>query len=1012
MTGQFRYDAFISYARADSQLVDEIFGRLQGYRTPGSLKRRSGRYGQPPSRLNVFLDRRSVEAGGELSGRLREKLEQSRWLILICSENSRDRPWVNQEVEIFSQLQGPEYIIPIIVRETEETPLEAVLPPALLDLGESAPIGADLLLDGGVVSVVQKVVGAILGFGQDDIAREQDRADARRRRQSMAALTLGLILSVAAGAGLFGVFQQSSLVADRTTQLFDAVAQTMNEEGDHTSAMWTAISGLRVAPVVDIGQNSPPSSAELVRSIASNYLYKELEAASNSKWGSFVSGFSPDGSKFVAKAYGDPNAVIWEVESGREIARFPSSNFTFISEYFSSDGRYFLDSNRWDKDVIDLATGKVAHKIDTTRAVFAPDASYILSTKKRDEERIDIVFLDPGTGQEIRSIPVPDGRVTKIGFLDRGRIIYFVDREGRLHLLRMQTGETIATFDGNRAIVVDVAQSPNGEYLAVLSTQELYGREGPLLKLWSRSSGELITQESIRYGSKSVFSPDSSRMLVYDFNDGSYLYDTAEGTQLAHYDRFAEPSFSESGNYIVLRYNTLGEAKWVSAETGSIIGAAPDDIHVSSIAISPSDAHIAVAGWDGNIRLYDPSDPDAKVKFILGAHTDRISDAKFTGDGRKLISVSDDQTVRVWDTRTGEEEAVLRGHMGAVLGLSMAPTGPLFVTLAENNSVRVWSSENTLSHILSEPTYVSKFGRGGLPSIAVASADGRLLAAGATKEEVSVRIWDTSNWMLSWRLPSPEEIWPELKRAQILTAMAFSPDGRKLLTGYQSGLTLLWKLEGEGEVSSYWGPQRDVKQLGFSADGETFFIRTWDGVVPVWKDGADEPLFYKRHGFINDTNADISADGRYILYGLVRKLVVFDVVTGELHLEIELEDRPGTLQFSPDGSQILTTGGFDGTALDIFDFQTGEKVLSVPAFDLGSGGKAVYSADGKQILFRTPGQSILVLDSETGLPSQRILVDQVARWESISFAKREQVDLGVKPRKVLCLGCEYRAHDI
>ena len=64
-----------------------------------------------------------------------------------------------------------------------------------------------------------------------------------------------------------------------------------------------------------------------------------------------------------------------------------------------------------------------------------------------------------------------------------------------------------------------------------------------------------------------------------------------------------------------------------------------------------------------------------KLRHKLRGHTDRISQIAWSPDGRMLASGSDDTTIRLWDTETGESLGILKGHAGAIRGVVWSPDG-------------------------------------------------------------------------------------------------------------------------------------------------------------------------------------------------------------------------------------------------------------------------------------------------------------------------------------------------
>lgn len=103
MTGPLRYRGFISYASADRKAAKRLFRELERYRLPRGiligavednlkLERRLGRF---------FFDREEVRASTNVRGELDRHLDAAQNLIVICSPNAIDSPWVNYEVAHF-----------------------------------------------------------------------------------------------------------------------------------------------------------------------------------------------------------------------------------------------------------------------------------------------------------------------------------------------------------------------------------------------------------------------------------------------------------------------------------------------------------------------------------------------------------------------------------------------------------------------------------------------------------------------------------------------------------------------------------------------------------------------------------------------------------------------------------------------------------------------------------------------------------------------------------------------
>jgi TIR domain-containing protein len=205
----FRYWAFISYSQRDVKWALWLHRELETYRLPRALVGRPiGQTKVPRRLLPVFRDRDELPSAGDLRGKIRESLEASRALIVICSPYGAASPWVNEEVRSFKVLGRADRIFPLIVdgepyaSERPELGLPECFPPALrfavaadgsVTNQRSDPLAADARDDkDGRADASLKVIAGILGIGFDDL-RQREQIRQRRRR------LIGLGASFAAG---------------------------------------------------------------------------------------------------------------------------------------------------------------------------------------------------------------------------------------------------------------------------------------------------------------------------------------------------------------------------------------------------------------------------------------------------------------------------------------------------------------------------------------------------------------------------------------------------------------------------------------------------------------------------------------------------------------------------------------------------------------------------------------------------------------------------------------------
>ena len=161
--------------------------------------------------------------------------------------------------------------------------------------------------------------------------------------------------------------------------------------------------------------------------------------------------------------------------------------------------------------------------------------------------------------------------------------------------------------------------------------------------------------------------------------------------------------------------------------------------------------------------------------MLLRGHTDRVTSATFSPDGRGIVTPSYDRTARTWDAVTGEQTNILNGHTGALFSAAYSPDGTQIVTASNDRTARLWS--------VATGRQIRVFsGHSDNVETAAFSPDGRRIVTASNDH--TARLWDAS---------TGQQLAVLSGHTDAVESAVFSPDGLHVVTASDDRTARIWE---------------------------------------------------------------------------------------------------------------------------------------------------------------------------------------------------------------------------
>jgi WD40 repeat protein/uncharacterized caspase-like protein len=431
--------------------------------------------------------------------------------------------------------------------------------------------------------------------------------------------------------------------------------------------------------------------------------------------GGVFAAFTPDGKRLATSGFGT-QTYVWEVDTGKQVQQLKGRTNMAYAVAFSEDGTQLTAGGRtrWD-----LRTGQGRR----------------LSSSNTDKQL---------------GMPSPDGKL----------IAMFTPNRSEVTIYDASSGKTLQTlnranFDGG---VERVYFSRDGRSLAVIYTtskgvQQIGRMPSSEVKIWDAVVGRelqslLLSMPPVEAG----FSSDGKMLATVTSQGEITLWDVASGGRLRSLTTTAGQSFDPMS----MMRNMPTPAQMRRGQMPNIQGPTTDQINsmitntlgsmtagtmgrnVSSVTFSRDGSVLASGGIEAKSNLDmasmmgqattqqkrgknqpQPNTDDflknLKVETtgqlvlwnsatgqqlgVIKGHGKAITKVAFSRDAKLIASAGTDNTIKIWDVATQRELKTLSGHTAGIESMDFSPDGRLLASASDDGSTFLWDA-NTGEHLL------------------------------------------------------------------------------------------------------------------------------------------------------------------------------------------------------------------------------------------------------------------------------------------------------------------------